>query len=66
LIFRLDAALREECERFAFRFCCDDCVHFDPKGEGRCAHGFPIGRHRAQLQQEDGAEVHFCKEFSLG
>ncbi len=65
MIFRLDAAFRAECERYALRFCCEDCVYFDPRGEGSCAHGFPTERHRAQLEKEDGAELHFCKEFGL-
>ena len=31
----VDARLREEAERFSFRFACDDCVHFDE--------GAPVG-----------------------
>jgi hypothetical protein len=66
LIFRLDAAMRAECERHSLRFCCEDCAFFDPRDDGSCAHGLPVVRYRAQLDRDDGAELYFCKEFNLG
>jgi hypothetical protein len=55
---RVDEKLKEEAKRFAFRFACDDCAHFDGR---RCAHGYPPEPRRALH-----LEVVFCKEFELG
>ncbi|WP_394848349.1 hypothetical protein LZC95_12905 [Pendulispora brunnea] len=61
---KLDARLLQEAERFAFRFACEDCVHFDPGPPGRCAHGYPPGPRRDQLESAQ-IEITFCKEFEL-
>lgn len=59
----VDARLREEAERFALRFRCDDCVHFRPDA---CAHGYPIEAHRGSSEGPiEGPFVVFCKEFEL-
>jgi hypothetical protein len=64
----------EESTRFALRFCCEDCAHFDGgderAGEARCRHDWPTAlhrrdRYRAQADGGDGADVVFCKEFEL-
>jgi hypothetical protein len=57
-----DPTLVDEAARFALRFACDDCAHFDAARE-RCAHGYPAAPRRDALQ---GAELSFCKEFELG
>ncbi len=57
---RIDAQLRDEAARFALRFACEDCAHFDA---GACAHGYPLAPERSALASE---EVIFCKEFELG
>lgn len=61
----LNARFYEERERYALKFTCEDCTHFDaPKS--RCAHEYPNKMHlRAAF--EPGAEVHamFCKEFEF-
>jgi len=61
------ARFDEEAARFALRFTCDDCSHFDVAGE-RCRHGWPTEEHRAtryaQPPRADD-EVVFCKEFEL-
>lgn len=40
-----DARFDEDAERFALRFCCEDCGFFDARGE-RCRHGWPTALHR--------------------
>lgn len=53
-------------ERFALRFCCEDCAHFMP-ALSRCAHFWPTADHRQEHYRElaDPQEVVFCKEFEL-
>ncbi len=59
---RVDLLLREEAARYALRFACEDCAHFD-ETRAACAHGYPPAPRRAEM----GAEVlSFCKEFELG
>jgi hypothetical protein len=55
---RVDERLRDEAERFAFRFACEDCANFDGQ---RCAHEYPPEPRRVLR-----LEVVFCKEFELG
>jgi hypothetical protein len=70
----VDARLREEAERFSFRFACDDCVHFDEGGpvgasgadnvtDRRCSLRYPAAPRRTALADE---HVELCKEFELG
>jgi hypothetical protein len=60
----VDARLREEAERFSFRFSCDDCVHFDEGAPvGRCSLRYPAAPRRTALAHE---HVELCKEFELG
>jgi hypothetical protein len=59
------AQFDEESARFAFRFCCEDCGHFDAAHE-RCRHDWPIELHRRPTRPTDGHEpLVFCKEFEL-
>ena len=51
----------DERDRFAFRFSCEDCGHFD-QAKGRCRHEWPNELHR---QGPLGEWVDFCKEFEL-
>jgi hypothetical protein len=59
----VDDRLLEEAERFALRFACEDCAHFDGGGE-RCLHAFPTAPHRRALLRP-GSVLSFCKEFEL-
>jgi hypothetical protein len=63
---RADVRLREEAARFAFRFACDDCVHFD-LARARCAHGYPAAPRQDALATSASPddELAFCKEFEL-
>jgi hypothetical protein len=58
---RVDARLREEATRFALRFACEDCAHFDPAC-GRCSLEYPASPRRHELLAE---ELELCKEFEL-
>jgi hypothetical protein len=61
----IDARLREEARRFAFRFACDDCAHFDARAQ-RCSLGYPAAPRRGALEaQQAGAHVELCKEYEL-
>jgi hypothetical protein len=62
----VDARLRDEAERFSFRFACDDCVHFDERGgegTGGCSLLYPAAPRRTALGHE---HLELCKEFELG
>jgi hypothetical protein len=67
---RVDGVLRDEARRFALRFACEDCVHWNVTAvvaagaaAGACGNGWPEGVERDALA---GDEVVFCKEFELG
>jgi hypothetical protein len=78
---RIDAATFElECERFALRFCCEDCAHFVPAGDegisdesgqaGQCGHFWPTALHRRAHYERarllgQALDIVFCKEFEL-
>ena len=59
----VDQELRSEAARFALRFTCEHCAHFEP-GAGACAHGYPTEAHRA-LELARLTSLEFCKEFEL-
>ena len=58
---RVDAQLMSEARRWALRWACEDCAHFD-RAAGVCGNRWPTDDHRASLLR-DGAELAFCKEF---
>lgn len=73
---RVDARLREEATRFALRFACEDCAHFD-LGSERCSLEYPASPRREALlatpardeatpARDETAELELCKEFELG
>jgi hypothetical protein len=59
---RVDARLREEAVRYALRFACEDCAHFDHASE-RCSLEYPASPRREALLAH---ELELCKEFELG
>jgi hypothetical protein len=77
---RVDARFREEATRFAFRFVCEDCVHFHARSE-RCSLGYPAAPRRPEVQPQAGrqpegqirpdplpdagTELALCKAFEL-
>jgi hypothetical protein len=66
---RVDARLREEAARYALRFACEDCVHFEP-GSERCSLEYPAAPRREALRappaRDENDELELCKEFELG
>jgi hypothetical protein len=48
----VDAQLLREARRFALRFACDDCAHFDPDHE-RCSLRFVAAPRRSALASDD-------------
>jgi hypothetical protein len=63
LITRVDEQLRREAERFALRFGCESCAHFEP-GARTCANGYPNAAHVDERLGSREA-LAFCKEFEL-
>jgi hypothetical protein len=59
---RVDERLRVEAQRFAFRFACDDCVHF-AAAAARCSLDYPPSPRRDALLD---SEFELCKTFELG
>jgi hypothetical protein len=57
----VDERLRTEAARFAFRFACEDCAHFDARGE-RCSLAYPPAPRRDALE---AAVLELCKAFEL-
>jgi hypothetical protein len=61
---RVDQRLRDEAERFAFRFACDECAHFDGRvGFERCSLGYPAAPRRGAL--DAAVHLELCKEYEL-
>ncbi|MCC6750015.1 MAG: hypothetical protein IT371_20285 [Deltaproteobacteria bacterium] len=61
----LAPTFHEEAERYALRFCCEDCAHFDPD-ENACAHEWPDDEHRTAFYADPACDrLVFCKEFEL-
>jgi hypothetical protein len=61
---RVDLRFRAEATRYAFRFACDDCAHFDDSlARGpRCSLGFAAA---PRLDALDAATFESCKTFEL-
>jgi len=67
----VDERLLREAHRFALRFACDDCAHFDPDRE-QCSLRFePAPRRdalrpgRGEAARGDGGVLELCKTFEL-
>jgi hypothetical protein len=61
---RVDDKLISESERYAFRYGCESCSHFDPE-RLTCGEGYPTQPHRGiDLGRIESLE--FCKAFELG
>ena len=59
-----DQRFRDQAERFALRFTCEDCALFDGPG-GVCSQGYPEAEHRRVHYGDPSAELVFCKDFDL-
>ncbi len=58
---RVTPQLMSEARRWALRWACEHCAHFD-RAASVCGNGWPTDEHRAELLR-DGGEIAFCKEF---
>jgi hypothetical protein len=58
----VDDRLRDEASRFAFRFACDDCAHFDER-RSLCSLAYPARPRRNALEE---TYLELCKSFELG
>lgn len=58
----VDERLLDEAQRFAFRFACEDCVHFDVDAD-RCSLAYPATPRRDDLRRP---HLELCKAFELG
>jgi len=63
MITQVDPRFREEAERFALRFACEDCIWYDAEAQ-RCSHAYPNEAHR-RVDLDAVHHVTFCKEFEL-
>ncbi|HEX3776954.1 MAG TPA: hypothetical protein VHV51_20920 [Polyangiaceae bacterium] len=59
----IDSRLQEEAKRFALRFTCEHCVHFESDSRA-CANGYPVSAH-LEIDLEVSTRLEFCKEFEL-
>ncbi len=57
----VDERLRDEAARFAFRFACEECAHFDAPA-GACSLGYPASPRREEMRR---THLELCKEFEL-
>ena len=64
MITELDQPLIDELALYRVRFCCDDCIHYEPDS-AECSLGYPTLAHRAHLLTP-GRTIIFCKTFELG
>ena len=61
----LDREFHRQRRQLNFKFCCEDCGHFDRR-QGCCAHGWPTQLHRtARYDDPACSDIVFCKEFEL-
>lgn len=59
----VDDRFRIETVRFAFRFSCESCTHYDGE-QHACSNGFPCAPHR-EVDLAHCRVVTFCKLFEL-
>jgi hypothetical protein len=63
----VDTRLRDEAKHFAFRYACEDCIHFcrggaaQPTGQA-CSLAYPASPRRGALE---APSVEFCKSFEV-
>lgn len=61
-----DDVFDEQRARFAFRFTCEHCAHYDEESDA-CAHGFPNAMHKLDryAAKPRPPTIVFCKDFDL-
>lgn len=63
MITPVDLQLCRDLGRFDFKFCCEECIHYEPTNL-ECSLGYCSAPHRAR-PLELGGTVVFCKTFEL-
>jgi hypothetical protein len=63
MITAVDFDFCQQVKRFTLRFCCDDCIHYNPAG-GECSLGYCAAPH-VSPSVTPGGNVVFCKTFEL-
>ena len=63
MITEVDSRFCSDVVSYNFKFCCEDCVHYDAT-DFECSLGFSSSPHRARALQVGGTIV-FCKAFEL-
>jgi hypothetical protein len=63
MITEVDSRFCSDVVRYDFKYCCEDCVHYEPIGF-ECSLGFSSDPHRARPLHV-GDTVVFCKAFEL-
>ncbi len=63
MITTVDLRFCDDVVQYNFKFCCDDCIHYEPNGF-ECSLGFGTAPHRARRLRVDDTVV-FCKAFEL-
>ena len=64
MITELDQPLINDLVQFRVRFCCEDCVHYEPI-MAECSLGYGTAPHRLR-PLVSGRTIVFCKTFELG
>lgn len=63
MITEVDSRFCNDVVRYDFKYCCEDCVHYETTNF-ECSLGFSSSPHRARPLQVGGTVV-FCKAFEL-
>ncbi|HEX9622093.1 MAG TPA: hypothetical protein VF989_18230 [Polyangiaceae bacterium] len=64
MITRVTPELVRDARRYAFRYGCESCAHYEIE-RSECSNGYPNAAHRERSLGERGTVV-FCKLFELG
>jgi hypothetical protein len=63
MLTRVDDEFRDQARRFALRFGCESCIHFDAEGQS-CSNGYRTTAH-SRLDLDSIRWLLFCKMFEL-
>jgi hypothetical protein len=63
---RYSLTFSEQRARYALRFTCEHCSHFQVD-RASCTHGYPTSVHRSARYERpsEDTELVFCKDFDL-
>lgn len=64
MITPVTAELVRQARRYALRYGCESCAHYEPESQV-CTGGYPNAAHR-ERDLDEGGTLLFCKLFELG